>query len=108
MTVKFIHIRSGVLGIEPCGGTTVAYEYNPDTHQVKYALAVCNPKEHYCKRVGRMVAGGRLRKAPVGEFTALENRPLTPQIMHQMVKAELGGALRVGEVGTMLGVVYHD
>jgi len=81
MTVKFIHLRAGIMDVSPFGGTTIAYEYNPETCDLRYAVAKCNPKEHYCKRVGRMVSTGRLNKAPHGSLLADPAKKLTPQVL---------------------------
>lgn len=62
MSVRFIHVRAyeHALSLDPhpCGGITIAYDINGDT--ISYATARCADKEHYNKKIGRMVAGGRL------------------------------------------------
>jgi hypothetical protein len=62
MTVKFIHLRrrDPLWGfLEPTGGITVAYDIEPDG-RVRYVHAQCSNKDHYNKRIGRMVSTGRL------------------------------------------------
>lgn len=65
MSTKFIHIRSFVgTRLQEKGGTTIAYDYNPDTHEARFAIAKCSHKDNYCKRIGRDVATGRLFNKP--------------------------------------------
>jgi hypothetical protein len=64
MAVKFIHlrVRDPFFGhLEPTGGVTVAYDIEAD-NTVRYAWAVCHPKEHYCKKEGRLYSTDRLAK----------------------------------------------
>ena len=64
---KFIHIRiqSIITGeLHPCGGTTLAYDYDPDSKMISYQFAQCSRKDNYNKKVGRTIASGRLDKAP--------------------------------------------
>ena len=47
----------------PCGGGTYAIITNEDGSEGDLgAWAHCNPKDHYNKQVGRLVAFGRLKK----------------------------------------------
>ena len=70
----FIHIRNHTYrqefgdwfpdGYAPTGGATIAVVYNPDLEVHIYAVALCNPKDNYNKKIGRKIAEGRLRTHP--------------------------------------------
>ena len=84
MTTKFIHIRSYRVNgpllehvINERGGTTIAYDFNPETRMASFAVAHCSKKDNYCKAIGRAIAGGRLKSViyrfvhvPEGESVA--------------------------------------
>jgi hypothetical protein len=67
--VYFLHYReynnyAATLGkLSSTGGATVAYRYvhrdNGLTY-VQYTIAKCSKREHFNKRIGRLIAGGRL------------------------------------------------
>ena len=55
---KVMHFRfRGGNGVLPRGGVTVAI----DEKNGRWAAAWCTPEDNYCKRLGRMIALGRLR-----------------------------------------------
>lgn len=98
MTIKYVHLRCFQLEgtIEPKGGITIAYEFmldNGPTSVVRYSFAICSPKDHYNKKIGRAVAAGRLRpgsKAPTYEFHRVEGVNTVEQILnyHEVLLAE--------------------
>lgn len=59
--IRFIHLRQFNADrgeYQHNAGTTIAYEVTDN--EIRYSVARCNPREHFCKRVGRQVASGRL------------------------------------------------
>jgi hypothetical protein len=61
--VKFIHLRYSDTDGEYSshGGATVAFRpSNTDLGKVEVALSRCNPKDHFCKKIGRAIAVGAL------------------------------------------------
>lgn len=72
--IKVTHMRyaaSGILAgtsrelkergvpIDPKGGWTRAFIYTPNGNIASYALALCSPKDNFCRRIGRTIAVGR-------------------------------------------------
>lgn len=53
---KFMHLRS----TQGRGGVTIAFNMDTVTQTAFYAIARCNPKDNFCRRTGRVKAGGRL------------------------------------------------
>jgi len=74
--IRFIHVRvfchvNGGWAVRARGGVTVAVEevvaggaYGK-TGGWRAGAALCSPKENFCKRTGRRIAGGRLRTCNV-------------------------------------------
>ena len=61
--VKFIHLRYSNTDGEYAshGGATVAFRTSVvDNSKLEVALARCNPKDHFCKKIGRAIAVGAL------------------------------------------------
>ena len=60
--VKFMHLRQeDELGnLSATGGLTVAYAETEIG--VEWVYSLCNPHDHYCKKVGRAITLGRLKK----------------------------------------------
>ena len=60
--------------LSPNGGMTVAYRYyytdDNKTH-IQYSVAKCDSREHYNKKIGRAIAGGRLLSGKPGRFGQL-------------------------------------
>lgn len=60
--VKYIHLRvyKDVHSIVPeaKGGITFAYDITGDT--INFTTSTCNARDHYNKKIGRAIAGGRL------------------------------------------------
>ena len=80
--MRFIHLRKysdtqdrwgDVL---PKGGLTIGYTI--DDEVVKYSVARCNDKDHFNKRVGRMICEGRMEKNICFEI---------PLVKHHLVDA---------------------
>lgn len=54
--------------LQPKGGLTLAYQLiyeNEEIAGIAYALALCNSKDHYNKRIGKLISGGRIAKFPM-------------------------------------------
>ena len=68
--IKFIHIRTGLKG-----GITIGYklELTPHFRRVTYAVARCNSKENYNKKIGRAVTTGRLHAGHTRVFAVADN-----------------------------------
>jgi hypothetical protein len=99
MTIKYIHLRRrhplyGTL--EATGGVTVAYEltgeppdpvvFNPNRapRMVEYTYAICSPKDHYTRKIGRDIARGRLvteHQQGVHSFPYVEGVNVVEQII---------------------------
>ena len=64
--VKYMHLRfrDDTFDISPYGGVTVAFTEHTDTvgFHYHYNMSFCNYKDHYCKKLGRMISSGRLSK----------------------------------------------
>ncbi len=72
METKYIHLRAHISdALLPKGGCTIGYviEEDGESDKIHYTLAKCNPKDHFCKRLGRIIANGRM---DIGEFQTLE------------------------------------
>lgn len=67
MQVIFHHRRDKT---KSRGGATVAMLTDEDKNVLSWAVALCHPKDNFCKHTGRMKAAGRLR-------SAWQNHPLT-------------------------------
>ncbi len=79
--VKYLHVRtideSGA--IFSCGGITVAYTTTPK--DICLSVAMCHDNDHFNYRVGREIAGGRL-KSPKHQPTVIElHHPITQAIV---------------------------
>ena len=60
--VKYIHLRNFVdewVQVSNRGGLTIAYRY-VDANHVNMAIARCNVRDNFCRRIGRAIALGRL------------------------------------------------
>lgn len=55
--MKIFHFRSGYVA-----ATLAAEKRNDETFA--FSLALCSPKDQFCKKIGRNIATGRLRKNP--------------------------------------------
>lgn len=57
--------------LSPFGGTTIAYRLL-DEKTIEYAVAECNDKDNYNKKIGRDIATGRLLKkdSPIFVYSA--------------------------------------
>lgn len=72
--VKFLHYRVyGRGGVQPCGGTTVAY-VELDDGTIKWATARCNEKDRYNKAYGRQKSAGRLLSRTLSCVTKLSRK----------------------------------
>lgn len=88
MAIKFVHLRrrDPFFGqLDPRGGVTIAYDID-DTGKVSYTHSICSDRDHYCRRIGRMVSTGRLVKGnteehPVLSFQYEEGINIVEQIM---------------------------
>jgi hypothetical protein len=69
-----MHFRHFSDKLEPKGGVTLAYQLQTLDDQIvgiSYGFALCTTKDHYNKRIGKLIAGGRLEKHP--EYTSIDN-----------------------------------
>lgn len=57
----FMHYRPANIATDPRGGATVAIRADGNTALVSVAL--CDPKDVFCRKIGRIVATGRLAAA---------------------------------------------
>lgn len=66
MKIKYIHLRNyDVYGYPTTkGGKTIAFQVDGD--KVRYAIAHCNEGDNFCRRIGRLIAAGRLAKGGYG------------------------------------------
>lgn len=74
--VAYMHFRhcSYEDNLQPKGGLTLAYQLSYTLDAVTgvfYNVALCNSKDHYNKRIGKLISGGRLKKEP--RFTGIED-----------------------------------
>lgn len=53
------------------GGLTVAWEVNEQNKSIRYAFAICSDRDNFNKKVGRTIAGGRL-KSPNHSFVVYD------------------------------------
>lgn len=84
MTTRFIHLRrrDPFFGhLEPKGGITVAYDIDP-AGTVHYTFSQCSNKDHYNKRIGRLVSTGRLQaNRNISTFPKVEGVNIVEQII---------------------------
>jgi len=60
--MKFLHLRRKDKRTGrplSTGGITVAYVLDKDTHRLSFTLCRCRRNEHYCRKLGRTISGGR-------------------------------------------------
>jgi len=65
MTTKFFHYQgktSSPLGTRMYTGFTVAY--TRVDNQLLVGVAICNENDRFCKKLGRMISEGRMKKNP--------------------------------------------
>jgi hypothetical protein len=71
--LHFRHLKWHVVGFEPKGGITIAYELVPLNEkevEVKFNYSVCSYKDHYNRKIGNAVSAGRLAtKGPVTVYS---------------------------------------
>ena len=86
MTTKFIHIRARRANgsVLEKGGTTVAYDFNPETRIAHFAVAYCSKRDNYCKRIGRDVASGRLKWPPADKVHIPEGQSVASTIVEAL------------------------
>ena len=79
--IKYIHYRYKRFDGTPHtkGGETFAYVVHANG-SVTVARALCNPKDNYCKRIGRDISTGRLIKGH-GKTIAINNKKLVDSIL---------------------------
>jgi hypothetical protein len=62
--MKFIHLREmNGREVSPTGGITIGYVVVPDddgTSVAYVSTSKCSSKDHYCKKIGRLICKGRL------------------------------------------------
>jgi hypothetical protein len=64
--MKYMHIRQpDASGWSPKGGMTIAYLLEPKSRTALCGVSFCSPKDRYCKKTGRSIAGGRLNSQPL-------------------------------------------
>tara|TARA_B100000214_G_C23850132_1_gene572982 strand:+ start:95 stop:574 length:480 start_codon:yes stop_codon:yes gene_type:complete len=64
--MKYMHIRQpSKNGWDPKGGITIAYELEAKSRTALCGVSFCSPKDRYCKKTGRSIAGGRLKSQPL-------------------------------------------
>lgn len=63
MSTFFKHIRvlDASNKVAPNGGITLAAKFDEENKKWLFAAAYCNPKDLFCKRIGRVKAEGRLK-----------------------------------------------
>jgi len=73
---RTIHLRSrnGDDSVAPKGGATVTCEFNKETGNLDFAIALCSKKDIFCKKLGRTISEGRL-----------ENFLKNPEGVHKLV-----------------------
>lgn len=85
--IRFMHLRrrtgryeaDGKEVVDPKGGATVAVRREPNEypggqkHILRVAVAVCSPRDHYCKATGRAHAKAKLDDPVTGDCYALRN-----------------------------------
>lgn len=60
--LKYAHLRTmSPLGVSGLGGATVACEVSPEGFVLKAAASICNPRDNFSRKVGRIKATGRLK-----------------------------------------------
>jgi hypothetical protein len=63
--LRFMHLRSAI----GKGTVTIGYRIDDATKTAFFIKAKCNPKDNFCRRVGRDICIGRFNKyGPLGEF----------------------------------------
>lgn len=89
--VVFRHVR--VINpdntINNLGGATIAYQdyYN---NKIKVSIAVCSAKDNFCKKTGRIIAGGRLNSDKQSSFVNMswdEFHKVLPKTFNEMDNA---------------------
>jgi len=72
MEMKYIHLRAYNPNLLPKGGATIAYstmpardEWQKEVVKVMFTMAKCAPRDHFCKKLGRIIANGRADKGVI-------------------------------------------
>lgn len=86
--IRFTHIRAVIdpaLGPLAKGGATVAWKYDDENKRIVYSTALCSAKDNFCRRTGRAVSAGRLKRSlldffatnfvPYASLTTRDNGP---------------------------------
>lgn len=60
---KFHHVRfyNEDGSVHNMGGATIAFVENLKDNSIRYAWALCSPKDNFNKKTGRAIASGRLK-----------------------------------------------
>lgn len=87
--VKYIHLRvykdEHSTVPEAKGGITFAYDITGDT--INFTTSTCNARDHYNKKIGRAIAGGRLAcNKGVSLLSTDPNRTATEVILNHFTQ----------------------
>ncbi len=87
--VKYIHLRVHKDAFstypEAKGGITFAYDITGNT--INFTASKCNAKDHYNKKIGRAIAGGRLACGKGVESLIVDpNRTATETILNHFAQ----------------------
>lgn len=91
--LKYAHIRNkDDRGNFLNGGSfTIAFEEIEEQHggfTVTYAISHCNPKDNFCKKIGRDIANGRYLRDQVGSIMYNGEKPNLKTIVNSIAETE--------------------
>lgn len=89
---KFVHIRHYTWDgkVYAKGGHTIAYNFDPETRQAVYTEAKCNDRDHYNKKIGRAITGGRLAKHGGTQVQVPEDQRVADFIVRHLATTKYG------------------
>ena len=64
MPVRYLYLRTD-LKRNHLGAVCFGYQYLPNTELIEYATSVCNPKDHFNRKIAHKIIMGRLNYHPM-------------------------------------------
>jgi hypothetical protein len=70
--ILYFHVRDGFEGVANKGGGTAAFELQ-ENGTWKVGIALCSEKDNFNRKLGRLIATGRLKNAPTYDIKGKEH-----------------------------------
>lgn len=94
--IKYIHLRGYYISEgkdpDPCGGATIAFS-KTEAGDIEYCIAKCYYKDHFNKKIGRLISSGRLNKnqgkiLPLKEEDRTQHKNIVKALIEEFYLAE--------------------